>query len=81
MNNKDLNSTSPEDLNDKLRSEYDEETLRALLKNGIRGKYVDRYRQGTNLIKLDPDIAAAFPTEQAVNTALRKLLENTSFVA
>ena len=81
MNNKDLNSTSPEDLNDELRSEYDEETLRALLKNGIRGKYVDRYRQGTNLIKLDPDIAAAFPTEQAVNTALRKLLENTSFVA
>ena len=81
MNNKDLNSTYPEDLNDELRSEYDEETLRALLKNGIRGKYVDRYRQGTNLIKLDPDIAAAFPTEQAVNTALRKLLENTSFVA
>ena len=81
MNNKELNPTCPEDLDDELRSEYDEDTLRTLLKNGVRGKYVDRYRQGTNLIKLDPDIAAAFPTEQAVNTALRKLLENTSLVA
>ena len=81
MNNKDLNPTCPEELNDELRTEYDEDTLRILLKNGIRGKYVDRYRQGTNLIKLDPDIAAEFPTEQAVNTALRKLLENTSLVA
>ena len=81
MNNKDLNPTCPEDLNDELLPEYDEDTLRTLLKNGIRGRYIDRYRQGTNLIKLDPDIAAAFPTEQAVNTALRKLLENTSLVA
>ena len=81
MNNQDLNPIHPEDLDDELQSEYDEETLRTLLKNGVRGKYVDRYRQGTNLIKLDPDIAAAFPTEQAVNTALRKLLENTSLVA
>ena len=81
MNNKDLSPTCPDDLDDELRSEYDEETLRTLLKNGIRGKYVDRCRQGTNIIKLDPDIAAAFPTEQAVNTALRKLLENTSLVA
>ena len=81
MNNQDLNPIHPEDLDDELLPEYDEETLRTLLKNGIRGKYVDRYRQGTNLIKLDPDIAAAFPTEQAVNTALRKLLENTSLVA
>ena len=81
MNNQDLNPIHPEDLDDELLPDYDEETLRTLLKNGIRGKYVDRYRQGTNLIKLDPDIAAAFPTEQAVNTALRKLLENTSLVA
>ena len=82
MNNKDLSPTCPEDLDDELQPEYDEDTLRTLLKNGVRGKYVDRYRQGTNLIKLDPDIAAAFPTEQAVNTALRKLLENnTTLVA
>ena len=81
MNNKNLDPIHPEDLDDDLLPEYDEDTLRALLKNGIRGKYVDRYRQGTNLIKLDPDIAAAFPTEQAVNEALRKLLGNTRLVA
>ena len=81
MNNKDLSPTHPEDLNDDLLPEYDENTLRTLLKSGTRGKYIDRYRQGTNLIKLDLDIAAAFPTEQAVNEALRKLLENISSVA
>ncbi len=50
------------ELNDELRTEYDE----TLLKNGIRGKYVERYAAGTNIIKLDPDVAAAFPNEEAV---------------
>lgn len=59
---------------DELRPEYGETELKKLLKNGIRGKYVERYRQGTNLVKLAPDVAAAFPTEQAVNEALRRLL-------
>ena len=59
---------------DDLRAEYGEEELRGLLQNGVRGKYMARYRQGTNLVKLAPDVAAAFPTEQAVNDALRKLL-------
>ncbi len=57
--------------NDELRPEYDE----TLLKNGIRGKYAERYAAGTNIIKLDPDVAAAFPNEEAVNEALRSLLQ------
>jgi hypothetical protein len=63
------------DLNDELPTEYDAAQLRDLLKNGVRGKYVDRYEQGTNLIKLDPDLSAAFPTEAAVNDALRQFLQ------
>jgi hypothetical protein len=41
----------------------------------VRGKYVERYRQGTNLVLLDPDVAAAFPDAKAVNDALRLLLQ------
>ena len=57
--------------NDELRPEYDE----TLLKNGIRGKYAERYAAGTNIIKLDPDVADAFPNEEAVNEALRFILK------
>ncbi len=57
-------------LDDELRAEYNE----TVLKDGVRGKYVARYRQGTNLVLLAPDVAAAFPTEQAVNDALRMLM-------
>jgi hypothetical protein len=42
---------------------------------GVRGKYVERYRAGTNLVLLDPDIARAFPTDASVNEALRLLLQ------
>ncbi len=53
---------------DELRPEYD---LAALLKGGVQGKYAGRYREGTNLALLDPDVAGAFPTDKAVNDALR----------
>jgi len=56
-----------------LRPEYD---LKELLKGGVRGKYVERYRKGSNVVLLDPDIAAAFPDAKAVNDALRSLLED-----
>ncbi len=55
---------------DDLRPEYDFSQLRG----GVRGKYVERYREGTNLVLLDPDVAAAFPDARAVNDALRLLL-------
>jgi hypothetical protein len=62
--NKEITS-EPED---ELRPEYD---LTELLKGGVRGKYVSRYRAGTNVVVLAPDVAQAFPTEAAVNEALR----------
>lgn len=58
------------DEEDDLRPEYDFSQL----KGGIRGKYVERYREGTNLVLLEPDVAAAFPDAQAVNAALRLLI-------
>lgn len=57
-------------LRDELRGEYD----LAELKGGVRGKYTSRYRAGTNLVLLSPDVAEYFPDEQAVNTALRTLI-------
>ena len=41
--------------------------------HGIRGKYVERLHNGSNVVKLDEDVAAIFPTEKAVNDALRSL--------
>ena len=54
-----------------LRPEYDF----AKLKGGVRGKYLDRYRQGTNLVRLDRDVAQSFPDEVAVNQTLRAALK------
>lgn len=56
---------------DDLRPEYDFSQM----KGGVRGKYAERYREGTNLVLLDPDVAAAFPDAKAVNNALRQLLQ------
>ena len=56
---------------DDLRPEYDF----AQMKGGVRGKYVERYRQGTNLVRLDPDVAQAFPNNEAVNQSLRMLIQ------
>lgn len=58
-------------LSDDLRPEYD---MTALLKDGVRGKYAAAYAQGTNLVRLAPDVAEAFPTEEAVNEALRLVI-------
>src|SRR5437867_1360862 len=60
------------EMDDELRPEYD---LIQLLKGGVRGKYAERYRAGTNLVLLAPDVAHAFPTEEAVNQALRLVLQ------
>jgi hypothetical protein len=60
------------EMDDDLRPEYD---LSQLLKGGVRGKYADRFRKGTNLVLLAPDVAQAFPTEEAVNEALRLVMQ------
>lgn len=63
-------ATLPE-TEDDLRPEYD---LKTLLKGGVQGKYTDRYGEGTNLVLLAPDVARAFPTDEAVNEALRLVI-------
>lgn len=60
------------EMNDELRPEYD---LSELFKQGIRGKHANQYKKGTNLVLLDPDIAAAFPDATSVNDALRLVLK------
>jgi len=60
------------EFHDELRAEYDFEEL---LKGGIRGKYAERYSSGTNLVLLQPDVARAFPSERAVNEALRLVIQ------
>lgn len=53
---------------DELRPHYD-------FRGGVRGKYAERAREGTNIVVLDPDVAARFPDAGAVNRALRALAE------
>ena len=45
------------------------------MKNGVRGKYLAQYRSDTNLVLLDADVAKAYPTAEAVNEALRRLMQ------
>jgi hypothetical protein len=52
---------------DEMRAEYD-------FSGGVRGKYVDRYRRGTNVVLLDPELTEAFPDSKSVNDALRALV-------
>jgi hypothetical protein len=55
---------------EELCPEYHREELG----KGVRGKYFESYQKGTNLVLLSPDVAKAFPTEEAVNDALRSLI-------
>jgi len=50
-----------------MREEYD-------FSSGVRGKYAQRFAEGTNLVALEPDVAKSFPNSASVNAALRKLL-------
>ena len=61
------------DNDDDVLPEYD----LSKLNGGVRGKYLQRYRAGTNLALLLPDIRAAFPTDESVNQALRSLIQST----
>ncbi len=51
-----------------IRAEYD-------FSKGARGKYARRFAEGTNLVKLEPDVAAVFSDSASVNRALRTLSE------
>jgi hypothetical protein len=56
-----------------LRPEYKQSDFGKI----IRGKYANRIKAETNVVLLEPDIAKAFPNDEAVNNALRHLLEET----
>ena len=49
-----------------MRREYDFSTAR-------RGKYAKRYREGGNIVMLDPDVSKAFPDSESVNQVLRAI--------
>jgi hypothetical protein len=62
-------SKNPDERDDEMRAEYD-------FRGGIRGKYADRFAEGSNVVVLDPDVAAQLKTPKAVNRALRDYLES-----
>jgi hypothetical protein len=57
---------------DEMRRDYDF----ASMKSGIRGTHYQEYRKRTKVVLLKPDVAEAFPTEDAVNEALRGILKH-----
>lgn len=59
---------------DTLRPDYDLK----LLGKGVRGKYYQRYQEGTNVVVIDVDLTEEFPNAKAVNDGLRELLESRS---
>jgi len=65
-----MSKASNHDRDDDLLPEYDFSSM----SGGVRGKYYQRYRAGVNLVLLDPDVAKAFPTDAAVNDALRTVM-------
>lgn len=56
---------------DELREEYDLSQMHG----GARGKYAERYKQGSNVVVLAPDVLEVFPNAEAVNDALRMLIK------
>jgi hypothetical protein len=62
---------------DELRREYD----LSKLKGGVRGKYYEQARAGTNLVLIEPDLANVFPDTESVNRALRLLADTAEAAA
>lgn len=53
---------------DNMKQEYD-------FSKGVRGKYFKRYQAGSNIVILDPEVAAVFTDSESVNDALRSLIK------
>jgi len=66
-----MKKTPKKEPDDDLRPEYD----LSKLKGKVRGKYANRFKEGTNVVLLSPDVAQYFPDDQAVNAALRSLVD------
>jgi hypothetical protein len=71
-----MKKTARQRNHDEMKPEYDF----ASMKGGVRGKHRWEYRNGTNIVLLQPEVAEAFPTEDAVNEALRGILTTTRAV-
>jgi len=54
-----------------LRAEYQRSDFPSL----VRGKYLDRLGKCSNVVVLEPEVACMFPNAEAVNAALRSLVE------
>jgi hypothetical protein len=61
-----MNQEPKNEHDDDMRDEYD-------FSGGVRGKYVDRFAKGSNVVVLDPDVAQIFTDSEFVNQALRAL--------
>lgn len=66
-----MNKVNYDEMTDDLREEYDFSQL----PGGVRGKYIKSAQTGSNVVLLEPDIAQVFRTEEAVNQALRLLIQ------
>jgi hypothetical protein len=64
-----MKKANKQQVDDEMRPEYD-------LRGGVRGKYYERYRQGTNIVLLEPDMAKIFHDSETVNLALRQFLSD-----
>jgi len=63
-----MSPENEQEAEDEMRPEYD-------LRGGVRGKYYKQYMEGTNVVLLDPDVAAVFRDSDSVNQALRVLIK------
>ena len=63
-------------LKHEMQAEYDFASMRG----GVQGKYVERLRRESNIVVLEPEVAAAFPTGDSVNAALRGMLDTARTV-
>ena len=54
--------------NNEMRKEYD-------FSKGVRGKYSNAYRQGSNVVVLEPEVVEEFPDAKSVNEALKQLIK------
>src|ERR1700687_50251 len=66
-----MKKATPKTSDDDLRAEYD----LSQLKGGVRGKYYRQATAGTNLVLIEPELASVFPDSEAVNRALRLLVD------
>jgi hypothetical protein len=63
-----LREETMKDRSNDILPEYD-------FKDGVRGKYAERFAEGCNVVILEPDVAARFPDSKAVNDALRSIAD------